>query len=262
MKMEIGLSMLYCLRYPFAYLLRQLSEIEVNHVELVDEGLHTLSSRRVNAIRKVAQARGLQFTVHAPLVDVNLASPNVSFRRATLKRLKRSIYLSSQLDSRLWVFHSGLQTGVSHLYPGQDWELNLKSVRELLDAAEEYGVELAIENTPDPFPFILKTADEFVRFYGDLGRSDLALTLDVAHAHINGQLSRFFERLSDKIVHAHLHDNHGEFDYHLGIGRGNINWPEVTQMFKKINYKGALIIESETNIEESIQTLKTLVQNA
>ncbi len=257
--MEIGLSMLFCLGRPFPRLLRQLEKVDVNHVELVDEGFHALSSRRVNAIRKITERRGLQLSVHAPFGDVNLASPSAFFRRVVLKRLKKSIRLSVQLGSKIWVFHSGLQTGISHLYPGLDWELNLRSVRELLDFAEQYDVRLAIENTPDPFPFLLKNVTEFDRFYDELDRSGLGLTLDVAHAHINGQIDAFAERFPDKIIHTHLHDNNGDFDRHLGIGQGNINWPEVIQMFKKINYGGTLVIESEANIEESLKMLRALV---
>jgi len=259
--MKIGLSMLFCLGHPFSYLMRELGKAEVENIELVDEGLHALNNRRVRAIRKIIQDKGFQVTVHAPFVDVNIASPVASFRRVVLSRLKRSILLSSQIDSRLWVFHSGLQTGVSHFYPGLDWEINLRSVRELKDAAEQYGVKIAIENCPDPFPFLLKSVEDFIRFFEALGETDLGLTLDVGHANINNQICGFIEKFPDRIVHTHLHDNHGDFDYHLGIGSGNIEWLKVVKMLKKIGYEGTLMVESEKNIKESLERLKTLLQS-
>jgi sugar phosphate isomerase/epimerase len=258
--MKVGLSMLFCLGYPFSYLLEQLKKIDVENVELVDDGLHALDRRRVRAIKKIAEKKGFKVTVHAPFADINIASTTRSLRRVVLRRLKRSILLSSQLSSRLWVFHSGLKTGVSHFYPGLDWELNLKSVRELLAAAEQHGIEIAIENTPEPFPFLLKSVKDFAQFLDALGETNLGLTLDIGHANINNQTYEFIKEFQGKIVHAHLHDNQGDFDYHLGIGSGNINWPKIVRAFREIDYKGILIVESERNVEESLQKIRALLQ--
>jgi sugar phosphate isomerase/epimerase len=153
-----------------------------------------------------------------------------------------------------------LQTGISHSAPGQDWELNLESIRELLSVAQEFGVKITIENGLYPLPFLLRTADDFIRFYEDLGETDLGLTLDIGHANVNSQINEFFEKVPEKIVHAHLHDNHGRTDEHLGLGDGIIDWLKIVRAFKKISFKGTLVVESEKNVEESIQKLKTLVQ--
>ncbi len=258
--MKVGLSMLFCLGRTFSYVLKRLENVEVENIELVDEGMHALNTRRVHALSKIIRDRGFQVTVHAPFVDINPASPATTLRRAAMKRLKRSIHVSSQIGVGLWVFHPGLQTGISHFHPELDWDIQLKSVRELLDTSEQNGVKIAIENTPDPFPFLLKSVKDFVRFYQDLGEESLALTFDVGHANINSQIYEFLEKLPHKIVHAHLHDNNGGFDEHLGIGDGNIDWPKVIRAFRNVDYKGTLIIESEKNVEVSLQKLKALVQ--
>lgn len=252
---EIGLSMLYSLRYPFSHMTEQLRTVDVRHVEVLDESYHALNSRRVKILKEISQSRGLNLSVHAPFVDVNIASPNSSFRRVVLKRLERSLRLASTLDATLWVFHSGLRTGVSHFHPEEDWRLNLQSIRELLGAASEIGVRMTIENTPEPFAFILKGVDDFARFYDDLGDVDLGLTLDVGHANVNGQIYEFVEEFSGRLVHVHASDNDGTFDSHLGIGEGNIDWNKVAASLKNINYRGVVIVESERKTGESIQKL-------
>jgi len=256
---KIGLSMLYCLGQPFSYLLKELRKVQVESVEVFDEGYHAFNGRRVRAVKKIAQERGLQVTVHSPLADVNIASPAGSFREAVLKRLKRSILLSSQLDASLWVFHPGLRTGISHFYPNQDWELNLKSVHELKDTAEQCSINISIENCPEPFPFLLRSVTDFCRFYAELGETDIGLTLDVGHANTNNQIYEFIDEFPERIVHTHLHDNRGDFDNHLGIGDGNIDWPRVIKAFKSIDYKRTLLIEAEKNVEESLRKLRTLI---
>jgi len=64
-----------------------------------------------------------------------------------------------------------------------------------------------------------------------------------------------------EIVDVHIHDNFGENDPHLGIGYRNINWRRFVNTLKKINYEGALVIESVRNIEESIRRLKNLLES-
>jgi len=257
--MKTGLSTLFCLGEPFSSLLKRLEEFDVKYVELLDEGLHTLSDKRVKALKKVAVSRDLEFTVHAPVADINIASPNAVLRRAMLRRLKKSIAYSRELDCRLWIFHPGLKTGISCFYPGLDWRVNLHSVRDLLKIAGKRGVEISVENVPEPLPFLLKSVKDFSRFYSELG-DDLGLTLDVGHANINHQIDDFIGKLASRIVHVHVSDNNGDNDTHLGLGRGTVKWRSVADSLKRIRYKGVVTLESIEHIEESLQILQNLTK--
>jgi len=256
-KPQIGLSMLFCLGEPFPSLLKHLQKVDVRHVEIVDEGSHTLNDRRVKALKKVAQSKDLDIAVHAPFAGINIALPSQVLRRAILKRLKRSISYAGQLDCRLWLFHPGLQTGVSHFYPGRDWQLNLDSVRALLKIGRKEGVEIAIENVPEPHPFILKSVQDFSRFYDELN-DDIGLVLDVAHANLSRQIQDFLRQFSEKIVHMHVSDNDGAYDLHLGIGYGSIDWESVAKAVKEAKYGNVIMLESIEYVEESLQTLRKL----
>ncbi len=259
--MKIGLSMLYCLGKPFPLLVEELKKVTIKNIELVDEGLHVLNSRRVGLLKKVVQEKGFCLSVHAPFADVNIASPSGYIRRTVLKRLRKSLLFSSNLSSNLWVFHPGLKTGISHIYPCLDWEINLETVCELKKFADELGLNIAIENGPSPFPFLLTNVEDFTRFYEELADLELGLALDVGHANLNNQIYRFMETFSQKIIHAHVHDNNGDRDSHLGIGEGNIDWVKVISNLKRIDYKGTLIIESERSILESLERLKAILQS-
>ena len=256
-KPEIGLSMLYCLDEPFNSVLKRLPELTLNHIELPDEGLHTLNKRRIKNLKEAAEAHNLDFVVHAPWAGINIATPSPALRRAVLKRLTKSLVLSVQLGCRLWLFHPGSRTGLSPIYPGKDWQLNLESVRTLLQVARREGVNVAIENTPEPFPSLMKRADDFHRFYEDL-EDDIGMVLDVAHANLNSQIQDFLEQFSKRIVHIHVSDNDGANDLHLGIGYGSIDWENVTKLVKEADYSNVIMIESTEHVEESIQSLRRL----
>jgi sugar phosphate isomerase/epimerase len=255
---EIGLSMLYCLGESFKSVLKCLNHVEVKHIELADEGIHALSKRRIEPLKEIAESRNLDFVVHAPWAGINIATPDPTVRYAIMKRLKNSIVLSGQLGCRLWLFHPGSFAGLEHFYPGKAWKQNLDSVRSLLQIARQEGVNIAIENTPEPFPFLIKTADDFHRFYGDLD-DDIGMVLDVAHANINNQIKAFLEQFSKKIVHIHVSDNNGDSDMHLGIGDGNINWKNIAKAIKVADYCNLIMIESTEHVEESIKFLRELL---
>ena len=249
--------MLYCLNEPFKSLLKRLCKVDVKHIELPDEGLHTLNKRRVKNLKEVAEAQKLDFVVHAPWAGINIATPSPFLRRTILKRLEKSLVYAGQLDCRLWLFHPGSRTGLSHIYPEKDWQLNLESVRALLKVARREGVEIAIENTPEPFPSLMKSVGDFRRFYEDLG-DDIGMVLDVAHANLNNQIQDFFTHFSKKIVHMHVSDNDGANDLHLGIGYGSIDWENVAEMVKEAEYGNLIMIESTEHVEESAQVLRRL----
>jgi len=256
-KPEIGLSMLFCLGEPFSSLIRHLNEADVHQIEILDEGLHALNSRRVEALKKAAKSHGFELTLHAPFVDVNIASPSPVLRRAILRRMEKSIVYAHQLGCRLWIFHPGLKTGVSSFYPGLDWRLNLESTSLLLRIARKYGVEIAVENVPEPYPFLMKSVQDFSRFYAELGE-EIGFTLDVGHANLNRQIQEFITQLSHKTVHMHVSDNNGSSDQHLGVGYGTINWKNVAEAVKKTGYGNVIMLESIDHIEESLQKLRKL----
>jgi sugar phosphate isomerase/epimerase len=256
-KPEIGLSMLYCLGEPFKKMTEHLIKAETAYIEIVDDGFHTLNKQRVSMLKNVGESYGLKYSVHAPFADINIASPSKPMLKAMLKRLEKSISYASDLNAYVWVFHPGLETGVSMFYPGMGWLQNLKTARLLLKIASDYGVKIAIENVPEPYPFLMKSVEDFTKFYDEINE-DIGLAFDVGHANLNGQTERFLTILAGKIVHIHAHDNQGKSDQHLGIGYGNIDWKNVANLLKRISYDKLVIIESFKHIEESMHKLKQL----
>jgi sugar phosphate isomerase/epimerase len=257
-KPKIGLSMLYCLGEPFTRMVQRLATVKTLYIEVVDDGLHTLSKKRVSMLNEAAKSKGIEYTVHAPFADINIASPSKPLLNATLKRLKQSIANASALNAELWVFHPGIQTGISPFYPGADWKQNIESTRALHKTAEEHGVNIAIENVPEPYSFVMKSVEDFAKFYKE-ANLNIGLVLDVGHAYLNGQIELFLRTFTDKIVHIHASDNMGEIDQHLGIGYGKINWQRFAETLKEIAYDKTVIIESVEHVEESLRKLKQLL---
>ena len=156
-KPNIGLSMLYCLGKSFQKMTERLHRAEIAYIEIVDDGFHALNKQRVSMLKSIGESCGLKYSVHAPFADINIASPSKPMLKAMLERLEKSISYASALNAYMWVFHPGLKTGVSMFYPCMDWLQNLKTTRLLLKIAGDYGVKIAIENVPEPYPFLMKS---------------------------------------------------------------------------------------------------------
>jgi len=195
--------------------------------------------------------------VHAPFADINIASPSKTMLKAMLKRLRTSIANAHNLGAYVWVFHPGLKTGISMFYPSMDWLQNLKTVKLLLKIAKDYDMKIAIENVPEPYPFLMKNVEDFEKFYDEIDE-DIGMVLDIGHANINGQIELFLKTFADKIVHVHAHDNDGKSDQHLGIGYGAVDWENVAKLLNEISYDRVVIVESVEHTFESVQRLKQL----
>ena len=257
-KPQIGLSMLYTLSEPFSKMVQRLATVKATVIEIVDDGLHALSNTRVQTLNETAKSYGLTYTLHAPFADINIASPSKPILRTSLKRLKQSMAYANALNAKLLVFHPGIKTGISMFYPEQDWIQNRQSILELHKAAEDYGMEIMLENVPEPYPFVMKSVEHFTKFYNETN-IDLGIVLDFGHAHISQQIDQFLTTFKGKIRHVHASDNMGELDQHLGIGYGKINWQQTAKTLKEVAYDRDIIIESVEHVEESIQKLTQIL---
>jgi sugar phosphate isomerase/epimerase len=63
------------------------------------------------------------------------------------------------------------------------------------------------------------------------------------------------------VIHAHVHDNHGERDEHLPVGNGTVPWTRVVDAFQ--DYKGRIVTESRslTEGQRSLNRLRKLMMN-
>jgi sugar phosphate isomerase/epimerase len=257
-KAKVGVSMLYCLGEPFNRMVKRLGAMDTKYIEILDDGTHELDKKRVVALKEAAKSHGLEYTLHAPFADINIASPSKAMLGASMKRLKQSMIYANAMDAKVWVFHPGAKTGIGQFYPDGDWKQNNQSIQELYRQAENLGVNIALENLPAKYYFFMSKAEDFARFYRETNLP-VGIVLDLGHAQLEEQIQPFFNLLADKIIHIHASDNDGLEDQHLGVGKGKIDYNGFGQTIKKIGYDKSVIVESITDVPESIRKLKQLL---
>ena len=250
--------MLYDLSEPFVRMTKRLGNMNTKTIEILDDGTHELNKTRVAQLKEAKKSYNLTYSLHAPFADINIASPIKPLLNASLKRLHQSLENANAIDAKIWVFHPGQKTGIGQFYPGADFKVMCQSIEQLYAKAEEYGINMALENLPGKYWFLMSTPEEFMRMYRETNLP-VGITMDLGHANLEGQIEPFFEKLADKIIHIHASDNDGSDDQHHGIGKGNIDWKWFAATLKKIGYDKSVIIESITDVPQSVTKLKELL---
>lgn len=257
-KAKVGVSMLYCLGEPFNRMVKRLSDMDTKYIEVLDDGTHDLNKSRIALLKETAKSFGLTYSVHAPFADINIGSPAKPLLNASMKRLKQSLANANDLNAKMWVFHPAQRTGIGQFYPDADYKTMFRSIEELYAVGEEYGLNLALENLPHKYWFLMSTPAEYMRLYKETNLP-IGITLDLGHAHLEGQIKPFIEQLADKIVHIHASNNFGADDEHNGVEDGTIDYPWFVESLRKIGYDRTVVIESMRKVPESIAALNRLL---
>ncbi len=241
-EVELGVSTLYLLGMDFDSAFRSMQRKNVPHWEIFDDGLHALNYTRVRRLAQLADSKGVSFSVHGPICDLNLATLNPELAGMIGVRLQRSLKNAALLGAKTWVLHPGTHGALSWVRPGQDWTVNRDSIQRIHRLGKTLGVGVVIENISAGLAILGRVAD-FQRLYRGWNRPP-GLALDVGHSHIKGETDLFLSQLGERIVHVHAHDNMGDFDKHLAVGSGSIRWKSVLAGLMEIGFRGHLVVES------------------
>ena len=250
--------MLYCLGESFNRMVKRIGTLDTKYIEILDDGTHDLNKTRIALLKETQKSLDLTYSLHAPFADINIASPVKPMLDASMKRLRESLANAHALDAKMWVFHPGQRTGIGQFYPNADYKTMFQSITELYEEAEDYGINIALENLPGKYWFLMSTPKEFMRLYKETNLP-IGITLDLGHANLEGQIKPFVDQLADKIVHVHASNNDGSDDQHNGVEDGTINYNSFAENLKKIGYDKWVMVESARKVPESLKKLKELL---
>lgn len=247
--MKIGISTLALYPDSLEEILPFLEDLKVDYCEIIHE--YPLSDVET----QIFDSYSLKTTIHSPISDMNLASPNESIRNASVEQVKKSIKLANELDTNIVVVHPGQIPFLARIFQEKILEYNFNSLKECAEFANELDVDLCIENMPDMEGYLFKDINHLHELVEEL---DVFMTLDVGHAH-NTKFSTEDMVQSSRIKHIHLSDNDGSFDNHEALGKGTIDFDNLLKNLFKLKYDGVLTLEVKNRAEimESLKFLKS-----
>lgn len=221
--------------------------------EIVNEGRQKLTPENRAEAQAIAETTDLVITIHLPYSDLNLASMNQPIWEETVRQMKSCLDLAHEF-SRLAVVHPGHLSPLGMQMPDAAWTQNILGLQEICDHAAELDMKIAVENMVNMPALLGRMPEEIVGILETVDRENTGFILDVGHANTNGKVEEFL-KLRRLIIHAHIHDNHGERDEHLPVGFGTVPWSKVASAFQ--DYQGRMVTESRS-LEEGKRSLLRL----
>lgn len=128
----------------------------------------------------------------------------------------------------------------------------IERFNKIIEFAKDNGVELIYENHVCSANAILYIKKIFpgLKMCLDLGHLNIAIKQNIFEM----KLEEFIEKINDRIIHVHAHNNDGERDTHSKITKGTLDWENI---LKKLTHLEKVIIEVK-DLEDALQTKKIL----
>ena len=188
-------------------------------------------------------------SLHGPFGDLNPGSHDDIIRAVTRERFEQGYSAAVKLGISQMVLHDGYVPGTrkpANWIPESVafWKDFIKDKPRM-----KFHIENLLEFTPD----ILAAVVDGIQ------SPNVDLCLDIGHAHCNSkvEVTDWIRYLRNRIGYVHIHDNHGETDEHLGLGKGNIPLEAVFSDLKKHSPDAIWALEAEGDgLLQSIRWLK------
>jgi len=209
---------------PLAERLRWAAESGFRSASLLDSELAPsgASAAPVGEIARSLEVSGLEATVHAA------PGPSDSLERK--ESFARSVAAAAELQratGRVLCF------SIDPAWRGgrrveYDPDATLRALQQAALALEGLGVAIAVENwkiNPEPA--------EFGRLAAELAPARLGLVLDLGHLNVASRdPARAVGSFPIPVHEVHVHDNAGDSDDHLPLGRGSLPLAEIASAIR------------------------------
>jgi sugar phosphate isomerase/epimerase len=219
--------------------------------------LDQLLPAQLAALAAQLTASGRRPTVHAPFFDLSPGAMEPLVRAVTLQRLTQALQAAANLGAHLMVVHPGYDRW---RYPNlaAAWvDQATETLAPLVAQAAACDCRLALENiyeeTPDTLLALVERLDS--PWFGHC--------FDIGHWRLFGTVSQaeWLSAIAPRLLHLHLHDNHGQSDEHLPVGEGTIDFAPLLQRLPNLARRPSITLEAHNpaDLQRAIVNLSTLL---
>lgn len=203
-------------------------------------------------------ANFVRVSVHGPLGNASLASINPGIWRESLRQYLAAIELAHDIGASVLVVHPGDLRDPRFF--AEFTRLAEEALGRLARRAEELAVILAVENCGPYHAGVDRTASDLRSLITRAGSPNVRACLDVGHAAVNRNMAELVDLLGSDIVHLHVHDNHGQRDEHLPVGRGTIDFAPLGPILA--DFHGLTIAEVVWDDANTTETPEDMLRDA
>lgn len=219
------------------------------------EILPVKSKKEASEIKKLAYVEDIKIPSIIETVnwEYPLSSNNQNIREKSSIALKDDIFYASIIGADTVLCVPGVVTENTTYY--EAYQRSLKEIDLLAEYAEEYKVNLAIENVWNKF---LLSPIEFAKFIDEINNPYVKAYFDCGNICLYGYPQDWIKYLGRKRI-AKIHVK-GFLDYPNEIGFpktliSDVPWPKIMQALRKIEYNDYLTVEIKSNKDTCIDDI-------
>jgi len=192
--------------------------------------LESFSRKDFLEVARKIHEHALHVTIHAPFIDLSAGSPDPAVRALTRRRFEQLLRAAQAFHPLRIVCHAGYDWK-RYQYLEERWiENSLETWEWMAQGVKNLGAALMLENVYERGP------EELAMLLKPLMAHRVGFCLDTGHqaAFSSTPLAQWLESLSPFLGQLHLHDNFGQRDEHMALGRGNINFEALFKALREI----------------------------
>jgi len=144
-----------------------------------------------------------------------------------------------------------------------DWDATWKNYADSIGACADIAGDAGLSFSLELHTYgLVANTDGFLKLYDDVGAKNLGINMDTGfHFAQREYIPMSIHKLKGKLLNIHARDGDGLICYHQAPGFGIIDWEDVIQALKKINYDGFLDLETDFYEEDTERTLRIAKEN-
>ena len=239
--MKIGTTSMVFWQTGLSEGIRTVAQLGFDSIEIWISHFQKETDLSTVALAELLERSGMSCTIHAPILDINIASINAGIRRESTAQQIAAVELCAALGGELVVIHPG-QLSSKRIDPDEHWQHQADSYVQILEAAQSRGVIVTTENMEwNKADELVRTASDIKRLQGMIGDYHLPVTLDTTHLADTARCIDAIDTLGDSIVHVHVSD-FGEKN-HIALGDGILDLKRILQRLQERRFDGILSFE-------------------
>jgi len=186
--------------------------------------------------RRLERLGNPPLTMHGPFLDLNPLSWDPRIAEVSRLRYEQAYRAARALGASTLVFHSCFVPFVNFK---EGWaDRAVAFYRDFL-AGKDGSIAVVMENVFDPSPELFREVAERV----DHPAFGICLDIGHAHCHAEAPVEEWLTTLAPWIRHVHVHDNAGDRDAHLALGKGTVHFERLVPLIPR---EATLTIECNT----------------
>jgi protein FrlC len=198
--------------YPIDYVIKSLSAIGYDGIELgcaspVAYPPYINEAERAR-IREMLKKYNIAISSVLPCpgggMGNNVSSPIEKERQQAIQSYKESIMLGADLGAKICLYVAGWRIWGVEAKQALEW--SRECLIEIAKYAQNYGVTMAVESTPEDSN-VLETADDAIDLMKSVGLENVKVMFDSIHVlYRKEMLTDYVETMGKDLVHVHISD--------------------------------------------------------